>query len=101
MFPWSLLDISYKLELLDLENNSIAAGVRSAESSWNIFLAFFAAVPGTDVPGEVPVLQVGVVAVSTLKQDFIAHVVQSVCVRRRLLPFFFFFLWIRSFSSPW
>lgn len=39
LFPWSLLDIRYKLELLGLENNSIAAGVRGAESSRNVFLA--------------------------------------------------------------
>lgn len=45
--------------------------------------------PGRDVPGEIPVLQVGLVAVSTLRQEFIAHVVQSACVSRRLLPSFF------------
>lgn len=55
--------------------------------------------PGRDVPEEFPVLQVGVVAISTLRQEFIAHVVQSACVRRRLLPIFF--LIRKGTSIPW
>ena len=50
LFCWSLLDFSYKLEVLGLENNFIAAGVRSAESGLNVLIVFVA-VPGRDVPG--------------------------------------------------
>lgn len=69
--------------MLGLENNFIAAGVRSAESGAYVLIVLVA-VLGRDVPGreswgemyrgENPVLLVGVVAVSTLRQEeFIAH----------------------------